>query len=220
LFVNSFEFTRLQYGCPYHFVGGARPAELSLKRGIGEHWRGVAGSAKVLWVQQISGLIHATVAVMFAPWRGAAVSATVAPAALDRAQRPLCPAIRAMAATSRIYSASLFAMNAVMPTEFMAMRHGGCDALICSSMRSQRGDHGGKVIETPSESAGGRLKLMTSATETPPKVWYLLDTRPLETLSPGQVPQTILWDEPIASHHVSRNFSWGLLLGEPVEICS
>jgi hypothetical protein len=42
-----------------------------------------------LSVQQISGLYHATVAVWFAPWREAAVSATVAPAALDRAQRPL-----------------------------------------------------------------------------------------------------------------------------------
>jgi hypothetical protein len=63
LFVNSFEFARLQYGWPYRFVGGARLAEPSLKRGIGEHWRCVAGSAKVLSAQQISGLVHATVAV-------------------------------------------------------------------------------------------------------------------------------------------------------------
>jgi hypothetical protein len=115
-------------------VGGARTAEPSLKRGIGEHWRGVAGSAEVLSVQQISGLFHATVAVRFAPWRGAAVSATVAPAALHRAQRPLRRQSRAMAATSPVYSASSFAVNAVMSTEFMAMRHGGCVALIRSSI--------------------------------------------------------------------------------------
>jgi hypothetical protein len=67
LFVNSFEFTGLQYGRPYRFVGGARLAEPSLKLGIGAHWRGVAGSAKVLFFKQISGLFHATVAVWFAP---------------------------------------------------------------------------------------------------------------------------------------------------------
>jgi hypothetical protein len=65
LFVNSFEFTRLQNGGPYRFVGGARHAEPSLKLGIGEHWRGVAGSAKVLKVEQC--FFHATVAVWFAP---------------------------------------------------------------------------------------------------------------------------------------------------------
>jgi hypothetical protein len=51
------------------------------------------------------------------------------------------PAIRAMAATSLRYSASSFAMNAAMSSEFIAMRHGGCVALILSSMWSQRGDH-------------------------------------------------------------------------------
>jgi hypothetical protein len=35
--------------------------------GIGENWRGVAASAKVLYVQQISGLFHTMVAVGFAP---------------------------------------------------------------------------------------------------------------------------------------------------------
>jgi hypothetical protein len=42
-------------------------AEPLLKLGIGEHWRGVAGSEKVLSVQQISGLFDATVAVWFSP---------------------------------------------------------------------------------------------------------------------------------------------------------
>jgi hypothetical protein len=69
------------------------------------------------------------------------------------------PAIRAMAATSPMYSASSFAMNAVMSAEFMAMRHGGCVALIRSSMRSQRGDHGGNVIEIPSEPVGEQLQM-------------------------------------------------------------
>jgi hypothetical protein len=45
-----------------------------------------------------------------------------------------------------------------------------------------------------------------------------LDPQPLETFRFGQVAQTILWDEPIASHHVSRNFSLGCVLGEPVEM--
>jgi hypothetical protein len=67
LFVKCIEFTRRQYGRPYRFVGGARHAEPSLKLGIGENWRGVAASAKVLSVKQISGLFHATVAVWFAP---------------------------------------------------------------------------------------------------------------------------------------------------------
>jgi hypothetical protein len=67
LFVNSMEFTRLQYGRPYRFVGGARHAGPSLKLGIREHWRGVAASAKVLSVQRISGHFHATVEVWFAP---------------------------------------------------------------------------------------------------------------------------------------------------------
>jgi hypothetical protein len=43
-FLNSIEFTRLQYGRPYRFVGGARHAEPSLKLGIGEHWRGFGKS--------------------------------------------------------------------------------------------------------------------------------------------------------------------------------
>jgi hypothetical protein len=67
LFVKSFEFTRLEYGRPYRFVGGARQVEPSLKLGIGEPWRGVAGSAKVPSVKQISDVFHATVAVWFAP---------------------------------------------------------------------------------------------------------------------------------------------------------
>jgi hypothetical protein len=67
LIVDSIEFTRLQYGRPYRFVGRARHAEPALKLGIGEHWRGVAASAKVLCIEQISGLFHATVAVWFAP---------------------------------------------------------------------------------------------------------------------------------------------------------
>jgi hypothetical protein len=66
LFLSSIEYTRLQYGRPYRFVGGARLAEPSLKLGIGKHWRGVAASAKVLSVREISGLFHATVAVWFA----------------------------------------------------------------------------------------------------------------------------------------------------------
>jgi hypothetical protein len=66
LSVNSSEFTRLQYGRPYRFIG-ARLAEPSLKLGIGEHWRGVPGSAKVQSYKQISGPFHATAAVWFAP---------------------------------------------------------------------------------------------------------------------------------------------------------
>jgi hypothetical protein len=63
-----------------------------------------------------------------------------------------------MAATSPTYSASSFAMNAVMSTEFMAKRHGGCVVLISSSTWSKRGDRGGNFIET----GGGAVKLMTS----------------------------------------------------------
>jgi hypothetical protein len=86
LFVNSFEFTRLQYGRPYRFVGGARLAEPSLKLGIGEHWRGVASSAKVLSFKQIPGLFHAAVA---------GLACTIAGSRRERDGCPCCARSRA-----------------------------------------------------------------------------------------------------------------------------
>jgi hypothetical protein len=58
------------------------------------------------------------------------VSATVAPAALDRVQHDRCAGNQSDGRHVPQYSASSFAMNAAMFTEFMAMRHGGCVALI------------------------------------------------------------------------------------------
>jgi hypothetical protein len=108
----------------------------------------------------------------------------------------------------------LFAMNAAVSTEFLAMRYGGRVALIRLTMRSQRGDHGASVICNIIRPGGGAV----SANNFPPlisplKVWSLWVHDRWRTLRFGQDTQTALWDEPIVSHHVSRNFRFGCAFG-------